>query len=107
VREALPEISRELRTVLLENIAAQRGPDGRPWPATQDGRQALKNAGEDLTVQVVNNTILATLTGIPARHHTGAARGKVRRPILPTKGIPAPVVEAIGRVVRRKLGGGA
>lgn len=105
VREALPEVARELDTVLRENIAAQRGPDGVAWPATKDGRQALKNAGDDLTVQVVGGTVLATLGGPPARHHAGAVKGGVKRPILPTKGIPAPVAEAIGRVVARKLGG--
>lgn len=106
VREALPEVAKEVRAVLVANIAAQRGPDGTPWPKTQDGKPALVNAGANLTAQVVGGTILVTLDGPEARHHLGIARGRVRRPILPSKGIPGPVVEAIGRVLGRKLGEG-
>lgn len=105
VREALPEVARELKAVLTENIAAQRGPDGVPWPATKDGAPALAHAADALTVQVVGGTVLCTLTGPEARHHLGIARGRVKRQILPTKGIPGPVAEAIGRVVKTKIRG--
>ena len=61
---ALPEVARrvadEARRVIAANISAQRGPDGKPWPAT---------------------------------------KGHVRRPIIPTKSTPQPIVDAIDRVV--------
>lgn len=103
-RELLPEMAAEVQLVLAENIAAERGPDGTPWPATKDGRHALKNAAGDLTSQVVGTAILVTLQAPSSLHHLGIARGGVRRPILPSKGIPAPVAEALGRVVKRGLG---
>ncbi len=103
IRAALPEVAFAVGAVLKENIAAQRGPDGVPWPATQDGKPALVNAGAALTAQAVGGIVLVTLTGPEARHHLGIAKGRVKRQILPTKGIPGPVAEAIGRVVAAKL----
>jgi len=103
IREALPEVAFAVGQVFRENIAAQRGPDGTPWPATKDGAPALVHAADALTVQVVGGTVLATITGPDARHHLGLGRGRVKRPILPTKGIPQPIVDAIARVIKGKL----
>jgi hypothetical protein len=92
-----PEIAVELDRELRANIAAGRGPDGIAWPPTKDGKPALRGAGKALTVRAVGKVVLATLTGPEARHHLGAVRGGVRRQILPTTTLPAPMVAAIQR----------
>ncbi len=102
---ALPEIADEAKRIVDENIAAQRGPDGKPWPETKDGRAALQNAGAAVTSTVVGGkTVLLTLTGVEARHNYGAVKGRVRRQILPPRGIPATLAEAIRRVLVRRFG---
>ena len=105
-REAVPEVADECKTVLAGNIAAQRGPDGEAWPKSKDGAPVLVNAAKELTAQAVNGAVLITLRGPEARHHLGIAKGRVQRRILPSKGIPAPMSEAIRRVLFRKLDAG-
>lgn len=106
-REALPEIARECKAVIAENIAAQRGPDDEPWPKAKDGQPVLEGAASAVSAQAVDGAVLLTLNGPEARHHLGVARGRVQRKILPTKGIPAPMAEAIRRVLVRRLDGAA
>lgn len=94
-----PALEREL----LANVANGVGPDGAAWPLTQDGRVALQGARRGLTVRAVGSVALARLEGIFARHHRGAVRGGVRRPILPSGKTPAPIVVAIREVVAREF----
>jgi len=104
-RTAVPEIARECKSIVAENIRAQRGPDGEAWPRAKDGAPVLEGAADALSAQGVNGAALLTLSGPEARHHLGIARGRVQRRILPTKGIPAPMAEAIKRVLLRRLDG--
>lgn len=110
-KDVAPAVARELRTELLANIAAQRGPDGKAWPPGAGGKPVLQGAGKALDVRAVGTVVVAALTGPEALHHMGAARGGIARPILPTTRIPAPVTAAIARVVAqhaaRTLQGGA
>lgn len=101
--EAVPEIAQECKRLVEENVAAQRGPDGEAWPKSKEGRPVLVNAGANVSAQAVGGTALLRLEGPEARHHLGVARGKVQRRILPSKGIPAPMAEAIRRVTTRAL----
>lgn len=100
---ALPEIARrvadESRRVIAANVAAQRGPDGKPWPATKDGHAALVNAMRSVDVRAIGTTIVISIEGVEWRHHVGATKDHVRRPIIPTTSIPQPIVDAIDRVV--------
>jgi hypothetical protein len=72
-----------------KRIAAQQAPDGSAWPATRDGRKALRNAKRALTYKVSGSTVVVFLSGVEARHHFGAIRGakgksaEYARPILP------------------------
>jgi hypothetical protein len=83
VRGTYPQMAEAIIDEIRQNIAAQRGPDGAPWPATQDGRAALSGAGAALSYEVRGTTIILTLTGIEARHHFGSVKGGRARPILP------------------------
>lgn len=97
--QAAPSVAVALDSEIKRNIAAGVGPDGTPWPKTKDGRQPLVNAGRALKVTAIGSVVVARLDGHHARHHLGAVKGKVKRPILPSKKVPAPVAKAITRVV--------
>lgn len=88
-----------VRRELASQIDAGVGPDGKSWPPTEGGGRALRGAAAALSVRAVGTVVLATLTGVEARHHFGAVRGKVKREILPTGKIPDPVTRAITRVL--------
>lgn len=100
-RKAAPLVARELGRVLQANIAAGRGPDGKPWPRRQDGKQALQNAAKNLTVRAIGTVVEAKITGHVARHHRGWVRGGIARQILPTREIPEAVKIAIQRVLAK------
>jgi hypothetical protein len=96
-----PEVARELERELRENVAAGRGPDGKPWEPTKDGRRPLKNAARQVSASAVGTVIIARVDGIEARHHVGAVRGGTARPMIPTGSIPDPVSRAIEAVATR------
>lgn len=103
----LAEVARraasEIEAIIRANIAAQRAPDGSPWPATKDGRPALERAADAVTVRAVGPRIVITVSGVEARHDVGAVRGRVRRQIVPTGDLPGDMSAAIERVVERVL----
>ena len=94
-----PAVALAVRGELAAQIAAGTGPDGRAWKPTKAGTPPLRNAAAALTVRAVGTVVVATLSGVEARHHLGAVKGKVKREILPTGKIPDPVTRAITRVV--------
>lgn len=100
---AAAEIAPELRAEITRNVAAQLGPDGKAWPDTADGRPALRGVGAALDVRAEGTTIVATLDGHHARHHFGWVRGGKRRPVLPSRALPAPFVRAVETVLAREF----
>lgn len=100
VNRAAPKVATEFERELERNIAAGVGPDGRPWPKTKEGKLPLRNAAAALSVKAIGSVVLAKLTGIEVKHHLGAVKGGIRRPILPTGRIPDPITKAIATVIR-------
>jgi hypothetical protein len=98
-----PEVATELRGQLERQIAAGQGPDGEPWQLTAEGRVPLRNAAAALTVRAVGSAVVARLVGPTALHHLGAAAGRIRRRILPTRQLPHRMTEAIREVVARRF----
>lgn len=101
---AAPEIARELERILDENIKAERGPDGKPWPKKRDGGKALQGTVGALKVQIIGSSVVATLGGIEARHNLGFVRGTRallgnKRQTLPSLRVPGALAQAIQRVV--------
>lgn len=62
------------------------GSDGQPWQRTKDGRVPLRNAPSEIQYTTVNDVVIVALDwGRHARHHVGAVKGKIKRPILPMR----------------------
>lgn len=109
VRDAAPKVRAVVERELRGTIARGQSAEGVRHQRTKDGRTPLTGAAAALNVSVVGTAVVATLTGPEARHHKGAVRGGVRRPILPTGAPPASMArgirEALGESFRAKVGG--
>lgn len=103
-RAAAPEVAQEVKREIDATIAAGTDPEGNPWPATKSGDPALVNAARAVSVRAVGSVVLVTLTGPEVHHHRGGTRGHVRRPIIPTRGLPGPMTKAIRTVLARRFG---
>jgi hypothetical protein len=101
--DTAPKVAIALVEVLSENIAAARGPGGRAWQLKQDGGAPLRNAARALSAAAEGTVALVRLTGPEVLHHLGAAKGRIRRQILPGRKLDAPAVEAIRRVVDKRF----
>ena len=103
-----PTVARAMKRELARQVARGVGPDGKPWPKTNDGEQPLQGAAKAASIRYLDGVVVVRLDGHHARHHLGAVRGKVRRPIIPTDRIPDPFTRAIQVVVtgefRRVMG---
>lgn len=96
------EVAARTAQIVENNVRAQVGPDGVPWAPSRTGRASmLQNAPARMEVRLINPTIIQfRLTGRYARHHLGAVRGKIARPIIPTRTVPQPVIRAIQEITR-------
>jgi hypothetical protein len=106
VKSALPECAAECKAIIAENVAAQRGPDGAAWQPGAKGQPILKDAAGAVSAQAIGNAIVISLSGINAKHHLGAVRGGIARPIIPTRKAPQAMTKAIERVLVRRLQAG-
>lgn len=100
---AASDVARAVRADVLERVARGVGPDGKPWPETEDGHPPLQHAARSLTVRAVGNVVVATLRGAAARHSLGEVRGRVKRPILPAGTLPASLVRRVRAVLEREF----
>lgn len=103
----LPQIAAraavKVRAILAANVAAGRGPDGKPWQKTQDGKPALTSAMSAVDVRAVGSAIVIAVDGVEARHHQGAVRGGVRREIIPSRTLPDAMAQALDEVAQEVL----
>jgi len=101
-RAAEPALRRAVEADARTTAASGKGPDGKSFRRSLDGRAVLKNAAKAITVTVSSAVILITITGRHARHHLGIVRGsgprdsRARR-IIPTNEIPAKTTKAMER----------
>lgn len=98
-KEAAPDAADAVRKALKASAAAHTTPDGKPWQLTKEGDKPLDNAPSEIFVAAVGSTVFVKLKGKSARHHLGRARGRIVREVIPERGIPAPVGNAIGNVL--------
>lgn len=88
-REVAPAVAEAIDEEITAQIARGVDPNGKPWPKTQDGDQALRGAGKAVNVASFGKRVIVALRGVEARHHLGRARGGVQRQIIPVAKIPA------------------
>lgn len=107
ISAAIPRVATtavgEVRSIIAANVAAQRGPDGQPWPSSVDGQPVLVGAMKHVDVRAVGSTIVVTVDGTENRHHTGRVRGGKRRDIIPSRAMPETVSEALDKATQTVL----
>jgi len=109
IQRAAPEIAVAVREALLVTIRAHQAPDGTPWAPRKKGtRPVLNNAAEAMTTSAVGSRIYIVVRGINGRHHKGAVRGSVQRPIIiykkhGRKAITPRIAQAIHDVVAQRF----
>lgn len=98
---AAPSIVRVMDAYLRRTIAAGTDPYGNPWaPRKSDGGRTLVHADKTLKVTWHGRHIIVEIHGIDARHHKGAVKGRVKRPIIfNKKELPPALVEEIRRAL--------
>ncbi len=86
----------ELQRVVRETASAGTTPDGKPWPLTKKGTAPLAHAADAVTARAIGTVLEMIVRGHYHLHHSGIARGRVLRQI-----IPAAITPRIADVLRR------
>jgi hypothetical protein len=109
-----PAVAVAAKREVIATASAQERPDGKAWAPGKDGQPVLRGVAGALQATAVGTRVVLRLDGHYARHHVGAVRGgkkgSLRRQILPTGTMPAPMTRAIERVAEdefKKTMGGA
>jgi hypothetical protein len=104
-QKAAEEATAEIRAHLRSQIASGRGPGGKAWEPTVDGKKPLKNAAEAVKVTFNGKSFVFEVAGFHKYHHEGTATLPAR-PLIPTGSIPKFVVDILQRAIEKNLGGG-
>lgn len=99
VPESLPALSEACQRSVERTIADGTTAYKKPWQPTADGRKPLRNASKALKVATVGTTVWINITGVEARHHLGAVKGKVKRPIIPERGLPGVLAKELRAIL--------
>jgi hypothetical protein len=98
IGEMPQDLALELSQVILADVkrtaAAGTTHEGKPWPSTKEGGQALVHSPDHLTARILGTVVQIVLTGVDVIHNRGTKR-MPRRRILPDAGagLPARVAE--------------
>lgn len=98
----IPSLADDVAEYLRECAAKGIDPDGKSWPKTERGRQALIT-GTKVSVGVIGSKIYVRVAGHDAMHSTGTARGKKVRGLLPRGPIPPPLAARMRATVLAEL----
>jgi hypothetical protein len=101
VADSMPALTAAVRAETERTIAAGTSAYGEQWQPTQQGERPLKHAAKAVTVLSVNRTIFITIVGPEARHHLGRVKGKRKRGIIPERGLPSTMANALRAELER------
>lgn len=88
-------VSEMVENDLRQAVASNQGMDGDKWaPRRKDGARALVNAMAHITVQPIKNSVVVQIRDGLVFSQWGSSRQQ-RRAIVPTKGLPAKLGNAI------------
>lgn len=84
VEESTSDIRDIIWKDIEQNVKEGRGPDGKLWQRTREGKAPLRTAMSGLRSTAFQGTITVRIEKRHlVLHHHGYARGNVARPILP------------------------
>lgn len=101
VADAMPALTQTVRAESERTINAGTTAYGEQWQPTLTGDRPLQHAAKALTVLSVNQTIYVTITGPEARHHLGRVKGGRKRGIIPERGLPSTMANALRDVLAK------
>lgn len=101
VDDAMSDVTQAVLTEQRRTMAEGMSAYAEPWKPTLKGKAPLQHADKALRVMSVNRTIYVTLHGPEARHHLGRVRGKVKRGIIPERGLPSAMADSIRNVLQQ------
>lgn len=94
--ELATRVAPDIESAARASASAGTSPGGDAWAPKRDGGQALDGAADEISVTASGASVVVALEGPSAIHHSGTARGGVRRQVIPDDGeIPAAYVDAI------------
>jgi len=106
IGEAMPALTKAVRTNIERTITAGTSSYGEPWKPTKQGQQPLRHAANALSVIYVSGvrerqirTIYVILKGPEARHHKGRVKGGLKRGIIPERGLPKAMANDLRKVL--------
>jgi hypothetical protein len=108
-QQSAPEVAAAVHQELLVTIEAHQSPAGVPWaPRKRGTRPVLNNAADAVSSSGFGSRVYITVRGINARHHKGAVRGSVQRPIIMYKkdgvrALPPRIVAVIRAVLEKRF----
>jgi hypothetical protein len=91
--KAAPAVAKVVESALVGTIGSGIAPDGTPWQPTLKG--AKPDLGSKLRVAEAHNSVLVTLGGKSFLHHTGRARGKIVRQVIPVDQLPPEIAQLV------------
>ena len=101
VDDAMSDVTQAVLAEQRRTMAQGMSAYAEPWKLTQEGKRPLQHADKALKVMSVNRTVYITLLGPEARHHLGHARGKIKRGIIPERGLPSAMADSIRNVLQQ------
>jgi hypothetical protein len=109
VLQSAPQIAEAVHGALLVTIRAHQTPHGVPWaPRKRGTKPVLNNAAEHLESWGGSGKVYVSIRGINGRHHKGAVRGSVQRPIIMYKkdgirALPPRIIAVIEATLRARF----
>lgn len=99
---SVADVREAVESEVRAHLARGEAPDGKAWPAKQDGSEPLKRAQQRVTVESRGNVVLTTVTGPTALHHLDKNGAAVLRQVIPNRLTPE-LLTAIRTAVARKF----
>lgn len=101
--EAAPKVAVRLKKIIDLQVLQGLGPDGKPWQRNADLSISLAGAARAITVEA-HGKVIQVKVGFPfSFHNTGNTRGGIRRQIIPTNTLTAPLTQAIKEVIEEHI----
>ena len=101
VDDSMSDITQAVLAEQRRTMGQSMSAYAEPWKPTKEGKAPLQHAEKALKVMSVNRTVHITLHGPEARHHLGRARGKIKRGIIPERGLPSAMADSIRNVLQK------